>query len=105
MAEVTPDLRKILESDVSHQRGFLAALAHALPSLSEPDVCWALHFTTALPHQCTDTNFKRLTALSDGRCDVEDVAAVVDRAVNYALGGIEAFVAAGRNGRRTAKAS
>jgi AcrR family transcriptional regulator len=105
IAEVTPDLRKILESDVSHLRGFLAALTRALPTLSEPEVCWALHFTSALPHQCTDTNFKRLTVLSDDRCDVEDVEAVVDRAVAYAIGGIEAFVAAARNGKRTAKAS
>ena len=59
MAEVTPDLRKILESDVSHLRGFLAALTRALPHLSKPEVCWALHFTVALPHQCTDTHFRR----------------------------------------------
>ncbi len=93
MAEVTPDLRKILESDVSHLRGFLAALSRALPHLSEPEVCWALHFTVALPHQCTDTNFKRLEGAVRGGCDTEDVAAVLKRAVRYAIGGIEAFAA------------
>ncbi len=99
LAEVTPELRKILESDVGHLRIFLAALARALPNLSPPEVGWALHFTTALPHQCTDTNFRRLKALSDGGCDTEDVASVLDRAVRYAIGGIEAFAATARDGK------
>jgi AcrR family transcriptional regulator len=105
LAEVTPDLRKILESDVSHLRGFLAALARALPDLSPLDVCWALHFTIGLPHQCTDTNFRRLKALSDGGCDTEDVASALDRAVRYAIGGIEAFAATSRDGKSAAKVS
>ena len=97
IAEVTPDLRNILESDVSHLRGFLAALTRALPHLAPADVCWALHFTAGLPHQCTDTNFKRLTALSEGRCDTEDVGAALERAVRYAIGGIEAIAAPARH--------
>ena len=97
LAEVTPDLRKILESDVSHLRSFLDALARALPHLAKPEVCWALHFTTALPHQCTDTNFRRLKALSDDACDTEDVEAALDRAVAYAIGGIEAFARVARH--------
>ncbi len=104
MAEVTPDLRKILESDVSHLRGFLTALTRALPHLSKPEVCWALHFTVALPHQCTDTHFRRLKALSDNGCDTEDVGAVLNRAVRYAIGGIEAFAEAARD-RNAAGAS
>jgi AcrR family transcriptional regulator len=96
IAEVTPDLRRILESDVSHLRGFRAALARALPHLPEPEVCWALHFTVGLPHQCTDTNFTRLKALSEGGCDTEDVAAVLERAVRYAIGGIEAVATPAR---------
>jgi AcrR family transcriptional regulator len=95
LAEVTPELRKILESDVSHQRAFLAPLARALPHLSEPEVCWALHFAGALAHQCTDTNFKRLAALSTGGCDVEDAKAVFERAVRFAVGGIAALAAGG----------
>ena len=89
---------------MSHLRGFLAALARALPHLSKPEVCWALHFAVALPHQCTDTHFKRLKALSDNGCDTEDVAAVLDRAVRYAIGGIEAFAEAARD-RNAAGAS
>ncbi len=94
LAEVTPDLRKILESDVRHLRLFVDALARALPQLSEDEVCWALHFTSGLPHQCTDTNFRRLEALSGGGCDTRDVAAALERAVRYALGGVEALAAA-----------
>ncbi|MGD0564097.1 MAG: TetR family transcriptional regulator [Roseiarcus sp.] len=97
MAEVTPELRNILESDVSHLKGFVPPMARTLPHLSEPEVCWALHFAVGLPHQCTDANFKRVKALSDGQCDTADVHAVLERAIQFALGGIEAlgaFVAA-----------
>jgi hypothetical protein len=79
-------------------------LTRALPRLSQPEVCWALHFTTALPHQCTDMNFKRLKALSDSGCDTEDVEAVLDRAVCFAIAGIEALAAA-RNRKAAARAS
>ncbi len=95
MAEVTPELRTILESDVSHLRGFVPPMARALPHLSEPEVCWALHFAVGLPHQCTDSNFKRVKALSDGRCDTADVHAVLERAIQFAVGGIKALDAFG----------
>lgn len=78
ITEATPELRRILESDVSHLRGFLKAMAKAL------------RFTVALPHQCTDTHFKRLGALSEGQCDTLDMPPVVERAVRFALGGIAA---------------
>jgi AcrR family transcriptional regulator len=87
IAEATPDL----ESDVRHLTGFLAPLARALPGWSEAEVCWALHFAIGVSHQCTDMNFRRLKALSDGRCDTEDVGAVLARAVRFAEGGIEAL--------------
>jgi AcrR family transcriptional regulator len=102
IAEVTPDLRKILESDVSHMRVFLKALAGALPEANEQAVCWALHFTAALPHQCTDTHFKRLSALSEGRCDVMDMKGALDYAVRFALAGIEALCEPAFAKRRTA---
>ena len=103
MAEATPELRNILESDVSHLRGFIPPIARTLPHLSEPEVCWALHFALGLPHQCTDTNFKRLDALSDGRCDPADVQAVLDRAIEFAVGGIEALGAFAAQPRRSAR--
>ncbi len=93
MAEVTPELRRILETDVSHLRGFVLPMARSLPQLSEPEVCWALHFALGLPHQCTDTNFKRVKVLSDGQCNTADVQGVLERAIRFAVGGIEAMVA------------
>ena len=65
----------------------------------------ALQFMAAPPHQCRDTNFSRPKALSDGGCDTEDVASPPDRAVRYAIGGIEAFAATAANHKTPAKAS
>jgi AcrR family transcriptional regulator len=91
LAEVTPDLRTVLETDVSHQRGFVAALARLLPDWRESELCWALHFASGLAHQCTDTNFKRIEALSYGDCDTHDLPAILERAVRFAAGGILAM--------------
>jgi AcrR family transcriptional regulator len=91
LAEATPELRKILESDVSHLAGFVPPMARALPHLSEPELCWAIHFAASLPHQCTDPFFKRLVVLSGGRCDVSDIPATLERAIVFAVGGIEAL--------------
>ncbi len=101
ITEATPELRAILETDVSHQRRFVAALARALPDFAREDVCWAFHFANALPHQCTDTSFRRLTVLAAGACDTEDVAAILERAVRFAIGGVEALAAARDAGVRT----
>lgn len=91
MTESTPELRNLLETEVSHQRVFLAAMARALPHWSAPELCWALHFANGLAHQCTDTNFKRLKALSDGACDTDDLDAILSRAVRFAVSGITAL--------------
>ncbi len=95
MAEVTPELRKILAVDVGHLRAFVLPMARMLPHLSESEVCWVLHFAVGLPLQCSDTHFKRLEALSDGQCDTADVRATLERAIQFALGGIEALAASG----------
>lgn len=91
LAEGTPELRVILESDVSHLKAFLRPLARALPHLSEAEVCWALHFALGAVHQSTDTNYKRVQLLSDGQCDTTDVEAVLDRAIRFSAGGIAAL--------------
>jgi AcrR family transcriptional regulator len=93
LTEATPPLRKILESDVSHQKPFLAALKQALPDWDEPELCWALHFASGVAHQCNDSNFKRVRVLSGGACDTENLPAVLDRAVRFALGGLAAMAA------------
>lgn len=101
MSESTPQLRKLLESDVSHQKPFLAALRRALPARSEPELCWALQFASGVAHQCTDAHFKRLRVLSGGACDTENLPAVLDRAVRFALGGIAALADASPASERT----
>ena len=91
LAEATPELSKLLETDVSHQRPFVAALLSARPGWRESQACWALHFAGGLVHQCSETNFKRLAVLSQGRCDTADMPALVERAVRFALCGVEAM--------------
>lgn len=91
LAEATPELSKLLETDVSHQRPFVAALLRALPGWRESEACWALHFAGGLVHQCSGANFKRLEVLSQGRCDTADMPALIERAVRFALGGVEAM--------------
>jgi len=89
LVEVTPELRKILETDVSHWRVFLAPMRRALPHVSQSEICWSLHFAAGLAHQCTDTNFKRVQTLSDGQCNTDDVQAILERAIRFAIAGIE----------------
>ena len=91
MSEATPSLQKILGSDVSHQKPFVAALAGALPDWSEAELVWALHFASGLAHQCNDTGFNRMRALSGGACDTENLPDVLERALRFALGGIAAL--------------
>jgi AcrR family transcriptional regulator len=91
LAEVTPELRKVLETDVSHQRAFVAAFLRARPGWGESEACWALHFAGGLAHQCSDTHFKRLDVLSHGGCDTADMPALIERAVRFALGGVDAM--------------
>jgi AcrR family transcriptional regulator len=92
-SEATPELRHILETDVTHLKRFLPPLARAMPGCSQAEVCWALHFAVGLTHQLTDTQVTRLGALSDGGCDAVDAEAALERAVKFALGGVRALCA------------
>ena len=94
ISEATPELRKILETDVSHLRGFLPPLARALPDCRARRRCAGRCISPLACRISAPTRkFKRLEALSDGRCDTADVRAVLERAVRFALGGIEALQA------------
>lgn len=95
MSEPTPELRKLLETEVGHLKRFQAAFARALPHFDEAEVGWALHFALALPHQCTDTHFARLRMLTDGRCDTDDMESLLARAIRFASGGIAALAETG----------
>jgi AcrR family transcriptional regulator len=91
IAAPTSELRALLESDVSHLTHFRRALERALPRVSQTQISWSLHFAASLPLECTDIQLKRLAAYSQGACDVQDLSAMVDRAVSFATAGITAL--------------
>ena len=81
--ESVAPIRRIKNREVDHLRKFAAAMRRALPDCDEADIYWGLHFALAMAHQTTrDT--ERLTKLSDGQCNVNDVAAVIERIVDAA---------------------
>ena len=65
-------------------RKFVAALSRALPERSEVDLYWGLHFALAMAQQ-TVRDSERLTKLSEGKCDLDDVEGVIDRVVAVAV--------------------
>jgi hypothetical protein len=58
-------------------------MRRALPDCNEADLYWGLHFALAMAHQ-TIRDTERLTKLSEGRCDLDDVEALIDRIVDAA---------------------
>ncbi|MBS0528657.1 MAG: TetR family transcriptional regulator [Proteobacteria bacterium] len=81
--ESVPPIRKIKNREVDHLRKFAAAMKRALPDRDEVDLYWGLHFALAMAHQ-TIRDTERLTKLSDGKCDLNDVDAITDRVVAVA---------------------
>ncbi|MGA2057386.1 MAG: TetR/AcrR family transcriptional regulator [Bradyrhizobium sp.] len=79
---VTP-IRRIKNREVDHLRKFAAAMRRSLPNRDEADLYWGLHFALAMAHQ-TIRDTERLTKLSEGKCDLDDVDAVIDRIVEAA---------------------
>jgi Tetracyclin repressor-like, C-terminal domain len=51
-----------------------------LPDRSEVDLFWGLHFALAMAHH-TIRESERLARLSDGKCDLNDVAGIIERIV------------------------
>ena len=90
--ESVPPIRRIKNREVDHLRKFAAAMRRALPDRSEVELYWGLHFALAMAHH-TIRESERLTKLSDGLCDLDDVTAIVERVVAVsvtALAGSEA---------------
>ena len=81
--ESVPPIRRIRNREIDHLRKFVAALARALPGHGEAELCWGLHFALAMAHH-TIRESERLTKLSDGQCDLDDVEDVVARVVSVA---------------------
>jgi AcrR family transcriptional regulator len=81
--ESVAPIRRIKNREVDHLRKFAAAIRRALPDRKEADIYWGLHFALAMAHQTT-RDAERLTKLSDGQCDLDDVEAVIARIVDAA---------------------
>ena len=94
--ESVPPIRRIKNREVDHLRKFAAAMRRALPDCDEADVYWGLHFALAMAHQTT-RDAERLTKLSDGQCDVNDVEGVIDRIVDAAAITLTARTTAGKS--------
>ena len=71
--ESVPPIRRIKNREIDHLRKFAAAMRRSLPDRSEVDLYWGLHFALAMAHQ-TIRDSERLMKLSDGTCDLNDVA-------------------------------
>jgi len=97
--ESVPPIRKIKNREVDHLRKFAAAMKRALPGRDEVDLYWGLHFALAMAHQ-TIRDTERLTKLSDGRCDLNDVDAMIDRIVSVAAMALTAHAVRGKTAPR-----
>jgi len=84
-------------------RKFAAAMRRALPERDEVELLWGMHFALAMAHH-TIRDSERLTRLSDGKCDLDDVEAVIDRVVSVAALALAAPVVGGKLASRSASA-
>lgn len=90
--ESVPPIRRIRNREVDHLRKFIAAMRRAMPGRDDVDLYWGLNFALAMSHH-TIREKERLTKLSEGQCDLNDVAGIIDRVVSVsvmALAGSEA---------------
>ncbi|WP_291687913.1 TetR/AcrR family transcriptional regulator [Bradyrhizobium sp.] len=78
--ESVPPIRRIKNREVDHLRKFVAAMRRSLPDRGEVDLYWGLHFALAMAHH-TIRESERLARLSDGKCDLNDVAGIIERIV------------------------
>jgi AcrR family transcriptional regulator len=90
--ESVPPIHRIRNREIDHLRKFVAAMRRSLPSQSDVELYWGLHFALAMAQQ-TVRDSERLTKLSEGQCDVDDVDGIIARVVSVsvmALAGMEA---------------
>ena len=71
--ESVPPIRRIKNREIDHLRKFVAAMRRALPGRDDAELYWGLHFALAMAHH-TIRERERLTKLSEGQCDLNDVA-------------------------------
>ncbi len=102
--ESVSPIRRIKNREIDHLRKFADAIRRSLPGCNEADLYWGLHFALAMAHQ-TIRDTERLTKLSEGKCDLEDVEAVIERIVRVstmALTDHANFAEIQKRGRRRA---
>ena len=87
--ESVPPIRRIKNRELDHLRKFAGAMRRALPDRSDVDIYWGLHFALAMAHH-TIRESERLTKLSDGQCDLDDVDGIIERVVGMAVMGLTA---------------
>jgi AcrR family transcriptional regulator len=92
--ESVPPIRRIKNREIDHLRKFAAAMRRSLPGCSDADLYWGLHFALAMAHQ-TIRDSERLTTLSEGICDLNDVEGVIERIVR-----LSAMALTGRQAQR-----
>jgi AcrR family transcriptional regulator len=78
--ESVPPIRRIRNREIDHLRKFAAAMRRAMPDRDEAELYWGLHFALAMAHH-TIRERERLAKLSEGKCDLDDVAAIIERVV------------------------
>src|SRR6202048_1497958 len=78
--ESVPPIRRIKNREIDHLRKFAAAMRRSLPGRDDAELYWGLHFALAMSHH-TIRDSERLTKLSEGLCDLNDVAGIIDRIV------------------------
>ena len=82
--ESVPPIRRIKNREVDHLRKFIAAMRRAVPGRDDIDLYWGLNFALAMSHH-TIREKERLTKLSEGQCDLNDVAGIIDRVVSVSV--------------------
>lgn len=81
--ESVPPIRRIKNREIDHLRKFAGAMRRSLPDRSEVEIYWGLNFALAMAHH-TIRESERLTKLSEGKCNLDDVEDVVARVVRVA---------------------
>jgi hypothetical protein len=78
--ESVPPIRRIKNREIDHLRKFAAAMRRSLPGRNQVDLYWGLHFALAMAHQ-TIRDSERLTKVSEGSCDLDNVPDIIERIV------------------------
>jgi AcrR family transcriptional regulator len=100
--ESVPPIRRIKNREIDHLRKFAAAMKRSLPQRSEVDLYWGLHFALAMAHH-TIREGERLTKLSEGSCDLADVAGIIQRVVAVSVMALTGGGAPGKTSKLVAR--